>query len=137
MRHKPDKRAIIIDHVGNVYRHGLPDMDRQWSLDPKPQKTARKAAVPVRQCPDCYYTHSPAAVCPKCGHVYANERTVEAQGGELKKINEQRIADIIKTYDTYKKCKTLKELAVYGKLKGYKPGWAWYKGKEMGIIGRG
>ena len=24
----PDKRAIIIDHVGNVYRHGLPDEDR-------------------------------------------------------------------------------------------------------------
>ena len=25
--------AIIIDHVGNVVRHGLPDANREWSLD--------------------------------------------------------------------------------------------------------
>jgi len=136
MRYKPGKRAIIIDHVGNVFRHGLPDMDRQWGLDPKPPSKSRKSSIPVRQCPECYYTHSPAPVCPKCGHVYLQEQTIAAKGGELQKITDGRIMDVIKTYDTYKKCKTMKELAIYAKLKGYKPGWAWYKGKEMGMIGR-
>ena len=28
MRYRPDKRAVIIDHVGNYARHGLPDDDR-------------------------------------------------------------------------------------------------------------
>ena len=26
------KTAIIIDHVGNIDRHGLPNADREWSL---------------------------------------------------------------------------------------------------------
>lgn len=29
------KTAIILDHVGNHERHGLPDDDREWSLDSK------------------------------------------------------------------------------------------------------
>lgn len=33
MRYKPDKRAIIIDHVGNYARFGLPDADRSWTLE--------------------------------------------------------------------------------------------------------
>jgi superfamily II DNA or RNA helicase len=31
-------RAIILDHAGNVFRHGLPDVPRRWSLDGKPRK---------------------------------------------------------------------------------------------------
>lgn len=32
MRYREGKTAIIIDHVDNVRRHGLPDTPRQWSL---------------------------------------------------------------------------------------------------------
>ena len=39
----PDKRAIIIDHVGNVFRHGMPDEDRDWSLESK-----KKRKMPTR-----------------------------------------------------------------------------------------
>lgn len=31
--------AIILDHVGNVERHGFPDMFRQWSLDQRRKQT--------------------------------------------------------------------------------------------------
>ena len=34
----PDKRAVIIDHVGNVFRHGMPDEDREWSLESKKKR---------------------------------------------------------------------------------------------------
>ena len=37
LRVKPDgSPAIILDHVGNVRRHGLPDAERRWSLDARP-----------------------------------------------------------------------------------------------------
>ena len=36
MRYQPGKKATIIDHVGNVQLHGLPDEDRVWSLDKNP-----------------------------------------------------------------------------------------------------
>src|SRR5699024_4863231 len=32
MRYKKSKTSIIIDHVDNVRRHGLPDAERKWSL---------------------------------------------------------------------------------------------------------
>ncbi len=34
----PDKRAIIIDHVGNVFRHGMPDEERDWTLESKKKR---------------------------------------------------------------------------------------------------
>lgn len=62
--------AMIIDHVGNVIRHGLPDAPRAWSLDRR-EKRARSEpddAIPLRGCPECglaYERFHPA--CPHCG----------------------------------------------------------------------
>jgi len=65
-------RAIIIDHVGNVVRHGLPDAAREWSLDRR-EKRARGSAddvMPIRsclnvECMQVYERFHP--VCPFCG----------------------------------------------------------------------
>jgi superfamily II DNA or RNA helicase len=38
LRPQPDKTAIIIDHVGNYVRHGLPDDDHEFSLHGKAMK---------------------------------------------------------------------------------------------------
>lgn len=43
--------AIIIDHVGNVLRHGLPDARREWSLDRRERRGGGKSdAIPLRTC---------------------------------------------------------------------------------------
>ena len=31
MRYQPNKKALIIDHVGNYARHGLPDTPHDWN----------------------------------------------------------------------------------------------------------
>ncbi|EGF47542.1 phage helicase [Lacticaseibacillus rhamnosus MTCC 5462] len=41
MRYKPGKRSIIIDHVANAYRFGLPDTEHHWSLHDRPKKKRR------------------------------------------------------------------------------------------------
>lgn len=52
LRRKPDgSRAVILDHVGNVSRHGLPDADRNWSLAGRKKK---ESAPGVRTCRLCY-----------------------------------------------------------------------------------
>ena len=52
LRPKPDgSAAVILDHAGNVKRHGLPDKIHAWSLDSKKKKPA---ADPVRTCEVCY-----------------------------------------------------------------------------------
>lgn len=65
-------KAIIIDHVGNVLRHGLPDAPRVWSLDSK-EKRPRSASpddeIPLRPCPQCTRPYERCKpVCPHCGH---------------------------------------------------------------------
>lgn len=65
------KTAIIIDHVGNVARHGLPDARRVWSLDTR-EKRSRDAdldAIPVTTCLACFAVYERFhATCPFCGH---------------------------------------------------------------------
>ena len=42
MRYRPNKKAIILDHVGNYSRHGMPDDDREWTLEGNPKKHQKK-----------------------------------------------------------------------------------------------
>lgn len=131
MRFKPGKRAIIIDHVGNYARFGLPDMDREWSLTPKVTKKKEESEIKVRQCLECYFTHEWMPVCPKCGAVYpVQERTLD----EIKEARLEQIKGIVLDYSTPEECGTLKELQAYAKTHGYKPGWAWYQARRRQIV---
>lgn len=65
-------RAIIIDHVGNVVRHKLPDAPRAWTLDRREGRRGSSAVneMPMRVClnAECmspYERLHPA--CPFCG----------------------------------------------------------------------
>ena len=84
----PNKRAVIIDHVGNVFRHGMPDEDREWSLETRKKKPRTMA---IKICPACYTAvPSTARTCP-CGHVFGGtqeERTFTEKDGTLTKIEE-------------------------------------------------
>ncbi len=63
--------AIIIDHVGNVDRHGLPDGLRTWSLDRRGKRNSGTPddVIPVRACPACTAVYKRInTACPYCGH---------------------------------------------------------------------
>jgi superfamily II DNA or RNA helicase len=135
MRYTPGKRATIIDHVGNYVRHGLPDQEREWTLEPDPKKIKKKQSLKradVRQCPKCFFTHELANICPKCGHVYKTEREL--------KIDADCKLEIIKgfslDFSSPNDCQNLRDLQIYAKNHGYKPGWAFYQAKARGIIAR-
>lgn len=133
MRYKSGKRAVIIDHVGNYKRFGLPDQDRHWDLTPKRkgEKKQVKDNVKVRQCPECFYTHEPAAVCPHCGFMYPiRERTIE----EIKEAKLEIIKGFVLDYSTPDECQTMGELLTYAKQHNYKRGWAFYQAKMRGIV---
>lgn len=63
--------AVIIDHVGNVIRHGLPDAPRIWTLDARERKTSvRSGVIPLRACPSCTGVYEAfMAQCPYCQFV--------------------------------------------------------------------
>lgn len=95
LRYKPEP-AVFLDHAGNVARHGLPDEERQWTLEETKKRRDSgdvEKTVPTKSCmtdangPGCYYTHRPAPQCPACGHIYEVQyRTVDEVDGELAEI---------------------------------------------------
>lgn len=130
LRPAPGKEhAIILDHVGNVIRHGLPDEHRDWSLDAEARKKKKKDEEPTirtRQCPECYAVHKPTPMCPECGHLYETEgREVEQVDGELRQItDEDREHMRRQRYREQRAAQSLEDLLELAKKKGYKPGWA-------------
>lgn len=77
LRTMPGKtRALIIDHVGNVVRHGLPDRPRVWSLDRRERrgKSSADDAIPVRVCLQCFEPFERKfRDCPHCGYYHEPE----------------------------------------------------------------
>lgn len=136
MRYKPGKKAVIIDHVGNYARHGMPDDDRKWSLDKADHKKNKqeKPDVKVRQCPECFYIFEPnkeILSCPHCGYVFpVAERKIDTEDDkQLIKIEGFKL-DLQSPED----CQSYAELREYAKKRGYKQGWAYYQAKERGFI---
>jgi len=65
--------GILLDHVGNVVRHGgPPDVPRTWTLDRREKRAKNDTddVLPLKVCVKCTgpYTRDLTA-CPYCGHV--------------------------------------------------------------------
>lgn len=117
----PDKVAIIIDHVGNVYRHGLPDEDREWSLESKKKKKVTREVM-MKICPKCYGAHDPKPVCPYCQHVYAVavQAAIDEKAGELTEILELQKKQKKMEVGKARNVVTLEQIAMD---RGYSPRW--------------
>ncbi len=147
MRYQPDKDAIIIDQVGNFTRFGLPDAERQWSLDDRiqhPQREGMSAGPAIKTCPACFAVILASYhICPFCGYSFEAEfrKIKQDKLARLEKINES-VAEKRKRKREEKEIAlrdpstftTFKEFAIYGKAMGYKPGWAWNRAKAKGLI---
>ena len=126
LRPKPDKTAIILDHVNSTRTHGFVDDKREWSLHSQKKKKKKGEVAPhVETCKKCFATYKPTPVCPVCGYEAENrERFIKQEEGELEEL---------KRKETEKKqqklliatAKTLEELEMVAKILGYKKGWAY------------
>lgn len=141
MRYRQGKRAVIIDHVGNYARHGMPDDDREWTLEKKERRSFKKAedeqAEKVRQCPECFFTFSLQGaenknICPHCGYVFPKrERTVEVDdAAQLIKVE----GFTLHYGDTPEACSSYEELLDYAGRHNYKRGWAYFQARRRGFI---
>lgn len=81
---------VIVDAGGNVWRHGLPEDEREWSLA---ERVAKEKTLTLQHCPQCLAVFAPTLACPRCGHVAtAQERQPPRQVvGELKEITKAEL----------------------------------------------
>jgi DNA repair protein RadD len=94
MRPKADgSAAVIVDHVGNVFRHGLPDAPHEWSLDSKRRTPAERqqAAAQCRRCLACGEVFTAGAgrdVCPmpEVDECLFHPRVLPERAGVLEEI---------------------------------------------------
>lgn len=118
---------IIFDHVGNCLRHGLPDDDREWSLEGK-EKGKKKAAadeVKIKQCGSCYAVFRPGPqTCQHCGApVAGQQRELEVVDGELQKVDKLAIRKEQKREQG--KARSMDDLVALGLRRGMAKADAW------------
>ena len=129
LRPAPGKdNALILDHVGNVTRHGFPDDPRNHSLADKPRRGRSDASCPaVRQCQVCYAAFKPVSICPCCGAIsQPSRREIQQREGELQELAREAVARA-KQRDRRQQAqaRTLAELQAVAKQRGYSAGWAY------------
>lgn len=132
--------AVILDHVGNSERHGLPDDEREWSLEGKKKgkKAASNSASPIKQCEACGHVHRPGPpACPDCGEPYqVKEREVEEVDGKLQEVERKRAEKREKEAEI-KAANSLPELQFIAQKYGYKPNWAHIKWQQKMAASQG
>lgn len=125
LRKKPDP-AILLDLVGNLERLGLPDDDREWSLEGR-KKNARE--VKAMTCDECFATHPPAPVCPECGSRYPRKeaggggRSIEEVEHDLEEVDVEAMRR--KRQEEQARAKTLEDLVNLATARGYKSPQKW------------
>lgn len=132
LRPYPGKtRALVLDHVGNTMRHGFPDDERGWQLNPGASGNSRHSredgGVKITQCRACYFVFEigPAA-CPSCrAEIPAKDRQIKVTEGELKKLERAEVAARQLAHRREQgSARSLEDLIKLGKAKGYHPKWA-------------
>ena len=125
MRFMPAKKAIILDHVGNIHRFGFPWTPRKWTLEGKKKKTKEKIKEDnsFYTCEKCFFTWAKedGRICTNCG---------EDKTGEIRKIEIQDAINLIEmTEEMFSKGRKSKraELKEICSKNGYKKGWVWYQ----------
>jgi len=122
IRPAPGKeRAIILDHVGNVERHGLIEDVRDWTLEgrKKRERAANDNFPIIRRCPSCFVVYRPGRkTCPECGaESVPSQREIEQREGELREL--QRQAEHKQARREVAHAQSLEDLTELGRRRGY------------------
>lgn len=127
LRPSPGKEAaIILDHVGNCERFGLPDQEREWSLEGR-QKSSGDFKLAVRICPECFGAQPPSPICIFCKMVFAlKPREIQTVSGELKEVDAAaQLALKLKWKREQGQTQSFAELVNLGIQRHYKRPHAW------------
>lgn len=134
---RPKKYSILLDCSGNVMRMGLPDDDREWSLEDQDgvSKKPTDNALTLRRCEDCFAVfRSYVPACPECGRAHvATGREIKERNEALVEYQRERKTAAIERYQSKmtdeKKQEKLKKLIWECAEKQHKPGSLFIKYK--------
>jgi superfamily II DNA or RNA helicase len=129
--------AIVLDHSGAVYRHGLPEDHVTWTLDPEGHATAPahqhrgvgEHGGGLLECSECGTLRLGGKPCPNCG--FMPKRPAEyhrIEDGDLTLVQNGRARAV--QYDLATRASWHGMLVYIALERGYRSGWAAHKHKE-------
>lgn len=139
LRAAPGKTAILLDHVANTTRFGLPSDPMEWSLEMDARE--RKPGLGIKVCPECWAAIAQSeSVCPECGHEFSGgvRGGIEEREGELVEVDTANRKcrrcdgegckwcgkEPPNLQEELARAETLEQLKKIGRRRGYKAGWA-------------
>lgn len=136
--HSDGSHSILLDHVGNVWRHGKPSQERHWTLD----GSEDPETAPEKLCPKCHAMVPAAArICPRCGAkliIQPGNKPIPLpleREGWLRFLDETLPFDLATT--NFRTCRDwcgedALRLGLMCQARGYAWGWLWYQLVEIG-----
>jgi len=111
---------IVLDHAGNVLRHGFITDEHEANLDEYKEKEETAKRV-TKTCEECYAVFE-GKECPECGNTnLAKTRSYASVDGNLEELSPEDLDPV---------SIRIKELKKVRKDKGYKRGWLYHRIKE-------
>ncbi|ACB28433.1 DEAD/DEAH box helicase [Methylobacterium radiotolerans] len=131
--------AIVLDHAGATWMHGLPDAPRAWSLADQPaRRSTGRTEAPgerLRQCEACGAFEPPGT--PACGTCGASLKPcpAEIQEAEAELVERQRQqVEQVRRMDyieVERWANTPDRLRIAARIRGYHPGWVKHRLNEL------
>jgi DNA repair protein RadD len=124
--------CLIIDLFGNVVAHGLPERDREYSLEGKAiQLRGEKGEHKPTSCPDCGavfmrwgVTDEGRRVCPEC-------KTVGPLLPDPAAIDKRELMEVGPMAPPAVKAARLERLIKEAVERGRKQGWVWHRYRDL------
>jgi DNA repair protein RadD len=133
---KPD--AIVLDHSGAVFRHGLPEDRVTWSLDadtravaPAHQVRLDRKAASLIECTQCGTLRMGGKPCPNCGFIpHRPAQYVPHIEGDLGLVNAATRQSTHVPHDPAERTRWHGMLYAIESRRSYRSGWARVNYKE-------
>lgn len=129
--------ALILDHAGAVFEHGLPEEPITWKLSEDQRAENATHGLRTRQrmptltiCPECAAIRLQGQPCGSCGwRPVVKPQAVEIAEGDLARVDHGRRA-LHAGATVAERMRFFGMLCWYVDERGYKPGWAAHKFRE-------
>lgn len=129
LRPAPGKgRALVVDLLGSVHKHGLPDDPRVWSLEGRAVRDARDEVPALTQCLGCgaVWRSGARRVCGRCGWEMPAPpapKVAEREMVDLRDRLRPHVEGLRPHAPAEAKARKLADLRSTAAARGYKPGW--------------
>ena len=134
--------AVIQDNSGNflrfkkewdtLYHDGVTELGQ--GQDAKPKKEPTAAEKEAAKCPKCSVIWGGGDTCLNCGHVRVKKNDVVSVAGEMVEIDGSK-KPVNKLHTAEFKRDFYAQLLGYARQHNIKPGWAYYKYRDMFSVG--